>query len=133
MVAAGKKAAITRATSTYTFEQHVKGKPQKSREIALAIQEFVMGLDPAIEEAPKKQYVAYRISQNIVCVEIQQKRVLLYLKLNPKQMKSLPSNARDVTTIGHYGTGDLELSIRNLEELESAKSIIVAAYQKVGG
>ena len=62
MIAAGKKAAITRATSSYTFDQHLEGKPEKVRDLAHAIQEFILGLDPAIEESPKKYYVAYRIS-----------------------------------------------------------------------
>jgi len=39
-------------------------------------------LDPAIEEAPKKQYVAYKVAQNIVCVEFQTQRLLLFFKLN---------------------------------------------------
>src|SRR5437773_10234579 len=63
MVAAGKKAALTRVTATYKFEDHLEGIPQKTRELAIAIQELIHGLDPAIEESPKKFYIAYRISQ----------------------------------------------------------------------
>ena len=133
MVAAGKKAAITRATSTYTLEQHLDGKPQKIRDLSQAVQEYVMGLDPAIEEAPKKQYVAYKISQNIVCVEFQTQRVLLFLKLNPKETSGPPGIVRDVTGIGHYGTGDLEITLRSLEDLDAAKPFIEMAYRKVGG
>jgi predicted transport protein len=133
MVAAGKKAAITKASSTYTFEQHIEGKPEKIKELALAVQDFVMALDPAIEEAPKKLYVAYRTSQNIVCMEVQQKKISLFLKLEPKQLKPLPANARDVTDIGHFGTGDLELLLTSTDDLEDAKKLVVAAYEKVGG
>jgi len=67
MVAAGKKAALTRATGSYSFEQHLIGKSPKVKELAPAVQEFVMGLDPAIAEVPKKHYVVYKISQSIVC------------------------------------------------------------------
>ncbi len=133
MVAAGKKAAITRATATYTFEQHLEGKSAKIRELALAIQEFILGLDPAIEESPKKFYVAYRISQNIACMELQKHRVILYLKLNPKEVSGPPTISRDMTDIGHYGTGDLEMSIRETKDLEAARPFIEMAYQKVGG
>src|SRR3954468_706838 len=35
MVSAGKKAAITKATGVYTFEQHLEGKPEKIREMVL--------------------------------------------------------------------------------------------------
>lgn len=133
MVAAGKKAALTRATATYTFEEHLEGKPQVIRERALAIQEFIMGLDPAMEEAPKKLYIAYKISQNIACMELHKQRVLLYLKLNPKEVSGPPGISRDVSSIGHFGTGDLELAIKSEEDLQAAKSLIEIAYQKVGG
>ena len=92
-----------------------------------------MNLDSAVEEVPKKHYVAYKISQNIVCMEIQRQRLLLYLKVNPKQFEGLPKNARDVTDIGHYGTGDLELSVSSEEDVEAAKAYIEMAYQYVGG
>ena len=132
MVTAGKKAAATRATGKYNFEQHLENKAQKVKEIALATQEFILGLDPAIEETPKKLYIAYKIAQNILCMEIHKTKVYLYLKLNPKQIEKLPSFARDVTNIGHFGTGDLELSLSSVADFEEAKPFIEMAYQKVG-
>ena len=69
MIEAGKKAAITRATGTYTFEEHLKGKSDAVREFSFAIKDFIMDLDPAMEEVPKKFYIAYKISQNIALHE----------------------------------------------------------------
>lgn len=133
MVEAGKKAALTRATGTYTFDEHLEGKPEKVRDLALAVQEFVTDLDPAIEEVPKKHYVAYKGSQNIVCLRVQQRRLRLYLKVDPTTLDEIPDIARDVADIGHYGTGDLELSVNTERELEIAKPYIELAYQRVGG
>jgi predicted transport protein len=133
MVAAGKKASISKATGVYSFEQHVEGKPEKIREIVYDLKEFIMNLDSAMEEVPKKFYVAYKISQNIVCMEVKQQKVVLYLKLNPKELKRLPEIARDVSNIGHYGTGDLQLTVNSAEEIEIAREHIVMAYRKVGG
>ena len=85
MVAAGKKAALARATGLYTVDQHMNGKPQATRELALAVHDFLTGLDSSIQVAPKKFYVAYKTSQNIVCLEVKQKKLHLYLKLDPKR------------------------------------------------
>jgi predicted transport protein len=133
MVAAGKKAAITRATGVYTFEEHLEGKSDEVKELAFAVQEFITGLDSAIQEVPKKNYIAYKISQNIVCMELQNQRILLYLKLNSKEISNPPKISRDMTGKGHYGTGDFEISIKSMEDFEVAKPYIVMAYQKLGG
>lgn len=133
MVAAGKKAALTRATGVYTFEEHLEGKSDEVKELAFTIQEFITGLDSTIQEVPKKNYIAYKISQNIVCMELQNQRVLLYLKLNPKEISNPPKISRDMTGKGHYGTGDFEISIKSIEDFEIAKSYIVMAYQRLGG
>lgn len=133
MVEAGKKAAITRATATYTFEEHLEGKSEKVKNLAMQIQDFVLGLDPAIDENPKKFYVGYKISQNIVCMELRKQKIYLYIKLDPKTLSGLPAIARDVTRIGHYGTGDLEITVKSVNDLETAKQYIEMAYKKVGG
>ena len=130
---AGKKAALTRKTGVYTVEQHFRGKPAAIREMARAVAEFLMSLDPSMEESPKKLYIAYKISQNIACMELQKERVLLFVKLDPKKVNLPRKIARDVTTIGHSGTGDLELSVRTPDDLETVKPVLEQAYQRVGG
>ncbi len=130
---AGQKAALTRKTGVYTVEQHFKGKPAAIREIARAVAEFLLSLDPSMEEIPKKLYIAYKISQNIACMELQKERVLLFVKLDPKRVNLPRTIARDVTTIGHSGTGDLELSVRTRDDLETVKPVLEQAYQRVGG
>lgn len=133
MVAAGKKAALTRATGTYTFEEHLEGKPEKIQKLILELNEYILDLDAAIERSPKKFYVAYRISQNIVCMEIQKQNIKLYLKLQPSDVENPPSIYRDVSKIGHYGTGDIEFTIKSHRDIDSVKPFIDLAYRKVGG
>ena len=133
MVAAGKKAAITRATASYTIDQHFEGKPERVQELAQKIREFITGLDTAIEEIPKKYYIAYKISQNIASMWIGHKELAIYLKLDPKEIKPAMDIVRDVSNLNHVGTGDTEVSIESEEDLERAKPLIEKAYRQVGG
>ena len=133
MVEAGKKAAQIRATATYTFEEHLEGKPDSIQTLMHTIREFMVGVDPAIEEVPKKFYVAYKISQNIVCMEPQNRNIKLFLKLKTGDIESPPELYRDVTNIGHFGTGDTEFTVCRESEFDQVKPFIERAYNKVGG
>ncbi len=133
MIAAGKKAALARATGSYSFDQHVKGKPQGIRALALAVNDYVTGLDASIQVVPKKLYVAYKTSQNIVCLEVQRKKLYLFLKIDPKRSAGPRGLSRDVSQVGHYGTGDLEITVTSQQDLDLAKPFIKEAYEAVGG
>ena len=66
-------------------------------------------------------------------MEIQQRKILLFLKLKPTAIKEPPSTYRDVTNIGHFGTGQSEFTISSETHLEAVKPYIEQAYRKVGG
>jgi len=66
-------------------------------------------------------------------MEIHKSQILLYLKINPKELPSLPSIARDVTNIGHFATGDLELRISSEEDIPLAKEYAQMAFNNIGG
>lgn len=133
MVEAGKKAAHTRATATYTFDERLEGKNKEIQELSVLIRDFILELDQSIEEVPKKFYVAYKVSQNIVCMEVKGKHIKLFLKLKPSNIPESTKNYRDVTSIGHYGTGDVEFTISTEQDFELVKEYIEMAYNKVGG
>jgi len=48
----------------------------------------------------------------------------------PPDSKTLPANGRDVSQVGHWGTGDIELSISNQAEFDLAKPLIIKAYER---
>jgi predicted transport protein len=101
--------------------------------MVFGLKEHIMNLDSAMEEVPKKLYVAYRIAQNIVCMEVKKQKVVLYLKLKPKEISNPPKISRDVSSIGHFGTGDFEITVTSPTDLPVAKEFIDIAYQRIGG
>ena len=133
MVEAGKKAAITRRTANHTIEQHTENQSEKIIALFNQIREYIIGLDNSIEEAAKKHYIAYKTSQNFVCLQIYKNKISLYLKLNPEEINPMPKQGRDVSEIGHYGTGDFELTIKSIQDFEETKQIIDEALQNIGG
>ena len=47
--------------------------------------------------------------------------------------KLMKNHYRDVTSIGHYGTGDVEFTLASVADFEPVKAFIQMAYNKVGG
>ena len=62
-----------------------------------------------------------------------QKEIAIYLKLDPKEITPSLPIVRDVSEIGHFGTGDTEVSIESDQDLQTAKPLIEKAYRLVGG
>ncbi len=133
MVEAGRKAAITRKTATYTIEQHTEGLSTAILELFNEIRDFIIELDSSIEETPKKHYIAYKTSQNFVCLQTYKNKITLYLKLNPAEITPMPKQGRDMTNIGHFGTGDFELNIKDNQDFEETKYLVSEALKNIGG
>jgi predicted transport protein len=51
------------------------------------------------------------------------------VKVDPRSVELKPGFTRDVTDIGHYGTGDLEIVIDSLADFEDAKPLFIKSYE----
>ena len=71
--------------------------------------------------------MAMKKIKNFCTLEIYQSKVLLHVKLNPDDYE-LSDILKDVRSIGHWGCGDLQLTIKSRLELELAKKLIFDAY-----
>ena len=125
--------AVEEEVPVYTLAGHLDKKPEHIRQLVETIRESILSLDESIDEVPKKMYVAYKVTKNFVTMEVQQKKIYLYFRLSPKQLGELPKNARDVTNIGHFGTGDLEYTIRTEADVDEALKLVKKAFEEIGG
>ena len=118
----------------YTLSDHLKDKSKSIQDLVYSIGEFITGLDFAIEEVPKKHYIAYKLSQNIACLRAQKKNIQIFLKLKPSAVVSpRPKSFKDVSQVGHWATGDVKFTFNSQEEFEEIKQYIKLAYEKIGG
>ncbi|AFL99266.1 hypothetical protein Desde_0821 [Desulfitobacterium dehalogenans ATCC 51507] len=129
----GKKIGDQDITITYTFEDHLNKAASHLKDVIVDLRECILNIDEGVEESPKKQYVAYKVTQNFACMEIQKNKILLFLKLNPLEFQDLPTNARDVRSIGHYGTGDVEFTLTSKSDIAAMGEFIRKAWERVGG
>lgn len=92
---------------------------------------FLLALGDDVQLKVQKYYFAFRRIKNFACVEVQPQtlRILLFVKVDPSSIQLEKGFTRDVRNIGHYGTGDLEISIQNDADLERAKPLVLKSYE----
>jgi len=124
------------AASTLAMKTHADQIATASPELLALFEQtrsFILAQGDDIIEKPLKLYVAFRRLKNFVCLSMTSKqdpRIILTLKLDPATVEPETGFLRDVTNIGHWGTGDLEVVLRKPADFEKAKALIERAYQE---
>ncbi|MFJ4572038.1 DUF5655 domain-containing protein [Streptomyces sp. NPDC088846] len=98
-------------------------------ELANAVDEVLLGLGDGVNRVERKQYTAFQKLRNFACVcPPQRSKLLVYLKVDPKFVDLVPGFTRDVSGLGHHGTGDLEVQLRTSRDVERAQDLFRASY-----
>lgn len=92
--------------------------------------DYIASLGDDLVTNQLKMYLAYKKVQNVFCVEVYQKQILVRVKLNPDAVELEDGFTRDMRNKGHYGTGDLEISIKNEKDFYKAKGLLERAYNE---
>lgn len=98
-------------------------------ELATAVDEALLGLGDGVNRVERKQYRAYQRLRNFACLCPPRKtKLLVYLKVDPTGVGLVPGFTRDVSGLGHHGTGDLEVQLRTPRDVERAQDLFRASY-----
>ncbi|MCC5579246.1 DUF91 domain-containing protein [Microtetraspora sp. AC03309] len=122
----GAKAPAQAKTVTELLAQ----APPSLADLYGELEAYVEGIGDDVTKKVLKLYFAFRRIKNFACVEVHPKNhtLLVYLKVDPDEVELEDGFSRDVRKIGHFGTGDLELRIRNRADLEKALPFVQASY-----
>lgn len=96
-----------------------------------ALKAWLLALGDDVQLKTLKLYFAFKRIKNFACVEVhpQSKTVVAFAKVDPDSIVLEPGFTRDVRDIGHFGTGDLEITIRTDSDLERAKPLLLRSYE----
>ncbi|WP_293778406.1 DUF5655 domain-containing protein [uncultured Oxalicibacterium sp.] len=112
-----------------TYTEWVDDLAPNLRQLLTSVEEYIQSLGDDVQHKELKLYAAFKRIKNFATIVLQKNRLLLYLHLNPDLIGTLPSNGRNVRGSGHWGTGDLELSLSNASDFELIKPLIQKAYE----
>jgi predicted transport protein len=120
-----------RRSAERTVSQLHELAPEDLKNLYDALEAYLLSLGDDVTKTTRQLYYAFRRIKNFACVEIhpQSKKLLVFLKIDPSSIILEPGFTRDVTKIGHFGTGNLEVTIGSTRDFERAQSLIQSSYQ----
>ncbi|HUB49083.1 MAG TPA: DUF5655 domain-containing protein [Acetobacteraceae bacterium] len=109
----------------------ITNSPPDLRDLYEAVNAYITRLGDDIQVKELKNYIAFKRIKNFACLEVypQARVVTAYLKIDPGSVLLEPGFTRNVQNIGHFGTGDLEVSMRTLDDFAKAQPLLQRAYE----
>ena len=98
-----------------------------------AFRKEVLALDPCVTEQFLKLYVAYKAETNFVDVVPQSKRLRLSLNLAFSEINDPKKLCKDVSGVGRWGNGDVEVALDNAENLAYIIGLVRQSFEKQMG
>ena len=115
----------------YTIDDHPQlamGSPM--RDLFEVFRTDVLALDPCVSEEFLKLYVAYKAETNFVDIVPQKSRLRLSLNMQFHELHDPKGLAKDITNLGRWGNGDVEVGLSKPEERPYVMGLVRQALEK---
>lgn len=113
-----------------SYAELLANLPEPVQQLLASLEDYTLSLGDDVQRKELRLYVAFKRLKNFATVVLHRKNyLLLYLHADPTQAMAVLPKVRDVTQIGHWGTGNLEVPLASLADLDAVKPFIRAAYE----
>lgn len=122
------KPGVNRSGPDKPFVQVLDEAQPGTKVVFESLKQTLLSQGEDVTEKATKLYMAYKRTRNFATIVAKKDELQLYLHLNPDTIE-MRDGLRDVRTIGHWGTGSLEVRIRIQQDIDAAKPLILRAYE----
>ena len=93
----------------------------------------ILALDPCVSEEILKLYIAYKAETNFVDIVPQKSRLRISLNMHFHELSDPRGIARDVTNLGRWGNGDVEIGLDRSDDIPYVMGLVRQAFEKQMG
>ena len=114
-----------------TISEYLDQASPDLKDLYQAVEDYLLALGDDVIKKVLKYYVAFKRIKNFACVEVfvQTRKLTILVKVPPTPENIIEGFTRDVSNIGHLGTGELEISISSMDDFGRAKPLLDQSYQ----
>lgn len=117
----------------YSIDNYKHLKLGAVRNMFEAFRKEVLALDPCVSEVYTKLYIAYKAETNFVDVEPMSKSLRLTLNMKYPDVNDPNGVCRDITGIGKWGNGDVEITMDSISKLPYVMGLVRQSFDKQMG
>jgi uncharacterized protein with ParB-like and HNH nuclease domain/predicted transport protein len=111
--------------------EHYEYLQSKMLNVFIAFRQRVLNIDASVREEHKKKYIAFKTTTNFVDVVPQSSRLRLSLNMPYMEIVDPKGLCKDITGLGRWGNGDVEVGISSLDELNDVMDLVEQAFMWV--
>lgn len=112
-----------------TFQEKIRNMSDEAENLYLELVSYAENLGEDVNLRFLKRYLALSRLKNFACILPLRASLKVWLSLDPASVPLEEGFSRDVSLLGHLGTGNLEIEIRDQETLQKALPLLELAYQ----
>lgn len=88
----------------------------------------IMNLSSNVKREFKKLYIAYKLDTNFVDIVVQKQRLRVSINMKYADVHDPKGICRDITGLGRWGNGDVELFFEHTSDIDDVMTIIEQSY-----
>ncbi len=116
--------AIADEIKVYTEDDHLRHLGDDMVALYERFRDAILNLADGIEVVPQKYYIAFKKDKNLACLNVQKKTIKINIGAKSSTIDDPKGMLRDVSAIGHCGTGDVEVKVDSDQDLEYIMSLV---------
>jgi predicted transport protein len=113
-----------------TIEDHTRNKPKEIVQLFEQLREKILELaeEGEITEKANKMYIGYKHGKNFCEIHMQTKALVIWLDIPPVELDDPDHRVRDVSKIGHYGTGNSEIKLSGVADIDQVMRLVEQSF-----
>lgn len=113
-----------------TVQQSLEDSSTDLKDLYESLKVMLMEFGDDVQIKDTKNYFAFKRLKNFATVEVkpQAHKLVIGVRINPDEVDLEEGFTRDLTSIGHWGVGDLEITIKSQQDLERAQRLFRMSY-----
>jgi predicted transport protein len=121
---------VSQEVKVYSEQSHLDKGNEHTKSIYKELKDAILSMDADIKIKPTAKYIAFIRKTNFVDIVVYRRQLNLFLNMRIGTLNDPRNFARDVSSVGHWGNGDYQVVLNNLNDVGYLTSLIRQSYDK---